>query len=419
MAGRAGESQLNVKRIVEECAKIYADNLLDRHVLFGPTDGSRPFETFFPADCYFHLCGLEYRDKRQKVSAKKFFQLAVEGRINPALFAPKYKSYTMQKLSVLYKLVRIDARGIRIAPMPLVRYGRTKADILIYDNEMAMGFRMDFAGSRSLIPCTALFDRVPKQHDEKNIGLVFKTKPNEYQYSYRLRPKGELSEIQRSNARRVTSKYTESQGRWQNFDRLISNKSEEGRGMVYQQVNDGNALLRDTGICQDSPLPATSGKCVRVCREMSSSISEDGRSIVGLLDLHDGWAGDGTFAPSQTVVRNTQTLLSRIDEHSSIRPCVNADPRGTVIITYYLPSGDDIEIEVGNTRIASSTSLEGRDDLFATWNARDGIPRRIIMALMTDADLVRFTHDRSGLAWGQLARLIGAPSNSSPSRLVQ
>lgn len=106
-----------------------------------------------------------------------------------------------------------------------------------------------------------------------------------------------------------------------------------------------------------------------------------GTAIIDLLDLHDGWAGDGTFAPSQTVVRNTQTLLSRIDEHSSIRPCVNADPRGTVIVTYYLPGGDDIEIEVGNTRIASSTNLEGRDDLFAIWDAHDSIPAPILTTL--------------------------------------
>lgn len=102
---------------------------------------------------------------------------------------------------------------------------------------------------------------------------------------------------------------------------------------------------------------------------------------IDLLDLHDEWAGAGTFAPSQTVIRNTRALLSRIDEHSSIRPCVNANPRGTVSITYYLPSGDDIEIEVGNTRIASSTSLEGCDDLFAIWNARDSIPAPILTTL--------------------------------------
>lgn len=221
MAGKARAGQRDIKRIIEECAKIYQSNLLDRHVLFGPTDGTHPYETYFPADCYFHLCGLEYKDKHQKVSARKFFQLAVDGRIDPTLFAPKYSKYTMQKLSVLYKLVRIDQRGIRFAPMPLVRYGKTKADILIYDNEMAMGFRMDLSGSRALIPCTALYDQVPRQHDEKNIGLVLKTDPQNYEYTHRIRPKGSLTESQRSNARRVTSKYREQLGRWQSFDYLI------------------------------------------------------------------------------------------------------------------------------------------------------------------------------------------------------
>jgi hypothetical protein len=187
---------------------VYSENLLDRHVLFGPTDGTRPFETFYPADCFFHLCGLVYNDPHQRVSAKKFLQLAVEGRINEKLFAPKYSSQTMRKLSVLYRLVRIDARGIRIAPMPLIRYGRTKADFLVYDAQMAMGFRMDRGGSNSLIPCTALCDQVPKQHDEKNIGFVFKTEKGSLDYTIRFRPKGDVSDTQQSNIRRVASKYS-------------------------------------------------------------------------------------------------------------------------------------------------------------------------------------------------------------------
>lgn len=63
MANRATGFQKDVKRIVEECALIYANNLLNRYVLFGPTDATRPYEVYFPADCFFHLCGIEYKDR--------------------------------------------------------------------------------------------------------------------------------------------------------------------------------------------------------------------------------------------------------------------------------------------------------------------------------------------------------------------
>lgn len=208
MATRATESQLKVKRIVEECAKLYDRNLCERHVLFGPTDGTRPYETYFPADCFFHLCGIRYKNKAQRVSAKKFFDLALQGKIDPKLFEAKYTKYTEAKLSILYQLVRIDSTGAKIAPMPLVRYGATKAEILIFNMDFAMGFRIDRSGkTKSLIPCTALYDRVPKQTDEKNIGFVLKTDRNEMYYRHRIKPKGEMTEQQESNMRRVTSKY--------------------------------------------------------------------------------------------------------------------------------------------------------------------------------------------------------------------
>lgn len=38
--------QQDVKHIIEECAGNYEKNLLNRYVLFGPTDGSHPYETF-------------------------------------------------------------------------------------------------------------------------------------------------------------------------------------------------------------------------------------------------------------------------------------------------------------------------------------------------------------------------------------
>ena len=208
MANRATGFQKDVKRIVEECALIYANNLLNRYVLFGPTDATRPYEVYFPADCFFHLCGIEYKDSRQRVSAAKFFDLACQGRIDANLFKPKYNKRTNDKLSILYSLVRIDATATKIAPLPLVRYGRTNADYIIFNNNsVVMAVRMDHSGSNSLIPCSALKDDVPKQTEEKNVGLVLKTEQSYKKYSIVIKPKNGFNDRQESNRRKVLSKY--------------------------------------------------------------------------------------------------------------------------------------------------------------------------------------------------------------------
>lgn len=208
MANRTTEFQKDVKRVIEECALIYKNNLLNRYILFGPTDATRPYEVFFPADCFFHLCGIEYKDSRQRVSAAKFLDLACQGRIDANLFKPKYTKRTNDKLSILYSLVRIDATATKIAPLPLVRYGKTNADYIIYNNNaVVMAVRLDRGGSNALVPCSALKDNVPKQTEEKNIGFVLKTEPSEKRYTIIVRPKKGFSEPQRSNKRKVLSKY--------------------------------------------------------------------------------------------------------------------------------------------------------------------------------------------------------------------
>lgn len=210
------QRQQDVKRIIEECAGNYEKNLLNRYVLFGPTDGSHPYETFFPSECFFHLCGLEYKNKRQKVSAKKFFELALEHRIDAGLFTPKYSRYTALKLSILPRLVRIDGYASKfVFPFPSLIFGKTKAEFAVYNGDVIMGFRMDYAKSKAYVPCTALCKRMPKLHDEKNIGFVKKTRPQTVQstyqgrpsYIFRSKPKGLLNAQQQSYIRKSESKY--------------------------------------------------------------------------------------------------------------------------------------------------------------------------------------------------------------------
>lgn len=47
-----------------------------------------------------------------------------------------------------------------------------------------------------------------------------------------------------------------------------------------------------------------------------------GSAIVDFLDMKDGWAGPGTFAPSRMIIRNARAFLSRVSAVSRIVPCV-------------------------------------------------------------------------------------------------
>lgn len=48
-----------------------------------------------------------------------------------------------------------------------------------------------------------------------------------------------------------------------------------------------------------------------------------GSAIVDFLDMKDGWAGPGTFAPSRMIIRNARAFLSRVSAVSRIVPCVS------------------------------------------------------------------------------------------------
>ncbi|BDR52392.1 hypothetical protein KIM372_02990 [Bombiscardovia nodaiensis] len=207
MVAQVKKAQRDMKHLIEENAQLFKENLCNRYVLFGPTDGSHPYETYFPADCYFHLCGIQYKNPRQRVSAKKFFQLAVDGRIDPALFSEKYSVYTRQKLGILSRLVRIDGFAAKIAPMPTVHFGRTTADLLVYNQDAIMGFRMNYQGPKAYTPCTALRDHLPKQREEKNIGFVLKTQAESRDYSIQMKPKQQMSAERASKMRVSLSLY--------------------------------------------------------------------------------------------------------------------------------------------------------------------------------------------------------------------
>lgn len=106
------------------------------------------------------------------------------------------------------------------------------------------------------------------------------------------------------------------------------------------------------------------------------------------LDMKDGWAGPGTFAPSRMIIRNARAFLSQVSAVSRIVPCVSPSPRGTINITYYLDEDRDISVEVGDDELASSTNLD-RDDLFLVWNRDDAIPRQLLEALAQGRPLTR------------------------------
>lgn len=199
--------QQQMKHRIEECALQYKQNLLNRYVLFGPTDGTAPYETFFPQECFFHLCGIEYKNPRQRVSTKKFFDLAIEKRIDPDLFAPKYSRFTVRKLEVLPKIVRIDGYAAKFARMPLVHFGKTQADFIVFNGDTILGFRAERQQPHHLVPTTVLVDNIQKLGDEKNVGFVLKSEPFQASYSYRTKPKGEITDQRHSMIKRSLSRY--------------------------------------------------------------------------------------------------------------------------------------------------------------------------------------------------------------------
>ena len=160
-----------------------------------------------PPRVLFPLVWHSIQESKTAGLCEEVFQLALDRRIDADLFAPKYSTYTAQKLQILPRLVRIDTYAAKMAPMPMVHFGNTRADLILYNQAVILGLRITSATCMVLTPCTALCDRLGHQHDEKNIGFVLKTEPREKTYTIDSKPKGELTDDQHSRRRKSLSKY--------------------------------------------------------------------------------------------------------------------------------------------------------------------------------------------------------------------
>lgn len=159
---------LETIRTIHECAPIYRDRLLERHVLFIPSGGEAPLETFYAADNFMHLCGLNYPG----MSAREFWDRAISGRL-PSNGIRRNNGGTVAKGRVLPTLVRIDAKAIMMVRNPRLP-GNTKADAICANLPCVLGYTNR---GGILRPCTALEMPSERLSDVKNIIMVVKTEP--------------------------------------------------------------------------------------------------------------------------------------------------------------------------------------------------------------------------------------------------
>lgn len=122
--------------LIQECAAVYRDNLMDRHVLFVPADGSAPFECLFGAGNFQHLCGINYSGN---ITTTMFFKQALGRRLDPRLLRPAHGVLTVRKLEVLPVLCRIDAKANAAILDPTDHRG-TFADLFCLNMDACIGF---------------------------------------------------------------------------------------------------------------------------------------------------------------------------------------------------------------------------------------------------------------------------------------
>ena len=156
-------------RTIHECAPIYKERLLNRHVLFIPSGSGEPLETFYAADNFMHLCGVNY----QSMSAQEFWERALSNRL-PSDGIRRNNDGAAAKRRVLSTLVRIDAKAIMMARNPRLP-GNTKADAICANLPCVLGY---IHRGGILRPCTALEMPCERLANARNIIMVVKTEPD-------------------------------------------------------------------------------------------------------------------------------------------------------------------------------------------------------------------------------------------------
>lgn len=106
IGGTLGKAVGNMAAIIHDCAILYQEELLDRHVLLIPNDGSKPVEVFFGEENFKHLCGVEH-----PLRGARFFRAAIDGRLDNERLIRKYKRKTNVKLQSLPDILRFHRRA--------------------------------------------------------------------------------------------------------------------------------------------------------------------------------------------------------------------------------------------------------------------------------------------------------------------
>lgn len=175
-------TQGSAAAVLHRAALLYAENLLNRYVLFIGEHGE-PVETFYSANSFRHLCGYRYKDH---ISAKLFFDRAVKNTLSDKLLEPIYANNTRAKLRILPTVMCIDTRASFLIQNPALP-GKTIADVVCGHVDAIIGYRDTGA---CMVPCTALQMNDMTAGRETIIGIV-KTEKNKTEYailSKRVKP---------------------------------------------------------------------------------------------------------------------------------------------------------------------------------------------------------------------------------------
>lgn len=129
-------------KIIIECAKLYEENLLDKHLLIvhgNDIDHIHSFQVLFGAEHFLHLTGIQCSSR---IPATRFFKLALNSKLPLAQLSLKSNGTTELKLGILKRTMSIHKQAKMVGD-----YSHTKAALytekLAGTTAMSLGFIRD------------------------------------------------------------------------------------------------------------------------------------------------------------------------------------------------------------------------------------------------------------------------------------
>lgn len=163
---------MNYAARIGAAAKLYRDELENRHVLFIPANGTAPMETYYPPENFKHLCGVNH-----PLNALDFYMAALDGTLNNRNLEIKYRKNTNAKMEVLSQVALMPAKASGMRDHPWVMEG-IDVDGSVCAYPAAVGYVDD--EDLGLVPRTLLF-----LHAQLNLdGILAIARTPQYSHIY-------------------------------------------------------------------------------------------------------------------------------------------------------------------------------------------------------------------------------------------